>query len=273
VSQSFGAFLDRIGQIPVLTKEQEVALAKRIERGGPDGELAKQTLVEHNIRLAVSVARRYTSADVPLEDLVQEAVIGLHRAAEKFDWRRNLKFSTYAVWWIRHMIQRALYRDRATIRVPGHVTARKRALEKYMRENPEEGIEEAASSIDISVEAAQEALASSRVVASLDAPYPGDEGGDRYGTIADETAPDPSDVAEDRHPGLTDALASLDPLERRVLELRFGFEGDAPKSRDQVADILGVRPHVVQRSQRTGLEKLRKQLTTTEAELEAAVAV
>lgn len=245
-------FIEKAGQIRVLTAAEEVALAKRIEAGDHS---AKQTLVEHNIRLAISVARKYSQSGIPLEDLIQEALIGVDRAADKFDYRRGLKFSTYAMWWIRHFIQRALHKNRATIRIPGHIVERKRKLDKYMREHPDSDLQEAADAMEITLTQAEEALGASRVVSSLDAPFADDEGGDRYAIIADEDAPDPADIAIDNTPELTAALDNLEPLQRQVIELRFGFKGPV-KSRDEVAEILGVRPHVVQRAQRAALEAL-----------------
>ena len=245
-------FIEKAGQIRVLTKVEEVELAKRIEKGD---HAAKQRLVEHNIRLAISVARKYSQAGVPLEDLIQEALIGVDRAAEKFDWRKGLKFSTYAMWWIRHFIQRALHKNRATIRIPGHIVERKRKIDKYMREHPDADLAEAAAAIEVTLTQAEEALEVSRVVSSLDAPFADDETGDRYAIIADEDAPDPADIAVDNTPELTAALDKLPPLEREVIELRFGFHGPV-KGRDEVAEILGIKPHAVQRAQRSALELL-----------------
>lgn len=259
MSEGFGQFLAQAAQHRILTAAEEKALAKRIEAGGPDGARAKRTLIEHNIKLAVHVARRYNSSDVPLEDLVQEAIIGVDRAASKFDWRKNIKFSTYATWWIRHMIQRALLRDRATIRVPGHIIGRKRQLDKYMAANPEATLEEAAAACEISLEHAEEALDGARVVSSLDAPFLGEEAGDRYAIYADETSPDPAELVGDHHPELTAALNKLTAFERRVIMLRFGFDGPA-LGRDQVAEKLGVKPHAVQRAQKTALARLREHL-------------
>lgn len=252
-------FIEQASKHRLLSAAEEQELAKRIELGD---HRAKQILVEHNLRLAISAARRWQHAGVPLEDLIQEAVIGLHRAADKFDWRKNFKFSTYAMWWIRHMIQRALHKDRATIRVPGHVLERKRRIEKYLREHPGSSIEDAADHIDITVEQAEDALDGTRVVASLDAPFTSDDGdgGSRHSMIPDDDAADPAEMALDRHPRLTQALVQLEPIQRQVIELRFGFGGEV-KSRDEVADLLGIRPHAVQRAQREALAALKEELS------------
>ena len=282
MSDGLQYFMERAGQIRVLTAAEEVELAKRIERGD---HAAKQTLIEHNIRLVISIARRYGNSGLPLEDLIQEGVIGLDRAADKFDYNRGFKFSTYATWWVRHMIQRALHKNRNTIRVPGHIVERKRRIDKYLRENPDADLEDAAAEIEITLEQAEDAMNSTRVVASLDEQLRGEEelGAARYAIVADDDAPDPADIAADPHPGLDQALACLDPLQRRVIELRFGFDG-VVRSRDETAHQLGVelhgddpvvhrdergkpdmsrwtvKPHVVQRAQRAALDKMRDEL-------------
>jgi RNA polymerase primary sigma factor len=264
-SESFGAFLDTIGQIPVLTRQEEVELAKRIAAGDLG---AKETLIRHNIRLAVSIARRYSSnsnssTNISLEDLVQEGILGVNRAAEKFDHTKGFKFSTYATHWIMHFIQRAINRDRSTIRVPGHIVARKRAIERYLRENPEANIADAAVELGITLETAEETLAGgAHVVASLDQAFAGEGHGDRHSTVADDSAPDPAELITDAHPELTDALSALTPLEQRVVKLRWGFNGPV-RSRDQVAQELDIRPHVVQRTQKEALKKLHTALADT----------
>jgi RNA polymerase sigma factor (sigma-70 family) len=262
MNEGFGQFLQRAAQHRILTAREEKELAKRIEAGD---HKAKQKLIEHNVKLAVHIAKRYTTDDIPLEDLVQEALIGVDRAATKFDWRKDIKFSTYATWWIRHMIQRALLRDRATIRVPGHIRARQVTLRAYMDKNPEATIEEAAANCEkpMSVEHAKEALSGAQVVASLDAPFLGESTGDRYDLYADESSPDPADVISDSHPGLSDALKKLTPFERRVVELRFGLSGNSPLGRDETATELGVKPHAVQRAQKSAIARLKGELANT----------
>ena len=271
VSSNFGAFLDTIGKIPVLTREQEVELAKRIAAGDV---VAKEKLVRHNIRLAVSIARKYSgnsnsSTNISLEDLVQEGMLGVNRAAEKFDHTKGFKFSTYATHWIMHFIQRAINRDRSTIRVPGHIVARKRAIERYLRENPDNNIADAAVELGITVETAEETMAGgAHVVASLDQAFSGDGHGDRHSTIADDSSPDPAELISDPHPLLSEALQLLTPLELQVVKLRWGFNGPV-KSRDQVAEELGIRPHVVQRTQKEALRKLHRALADTHLAIEA----
>lgn len=257
-NESFSHFLQRIGKLRVLTATEEKELAKRIEAGD---HAALNKLIEHNIRLAVSVAKKYQHHNVPLEDLVNEGVIGVHRAAVKFDHRRDLKFSTYATWWIRHMVQRAIHRDRATIREPGHIIERRRRIDKFLRENPDANLADAAEELDIKLEQAEEVNAGARVVSSLDMPYGAgeDDGRDRYEMVPDDSAADPQDVHLEADPRLIDAVRTLSPIERRVLELRFGFDGPV-LSRDQTAEKLGIRPGVVQRSQRVALAKLREHL-------------
>lgn len=268
----FQYFIERASRQPLLTAAEEVALAKRIEAGAAkdaseaeqvDGDRARQELIGRNVLLAVKQARRYQHAGVPLEDLVQEALIGIDRAARKFDWRKGHKFSTYAMWWIRHFIQRAVHKNRATIRIPGHIAERKRRIDQYLREHPGSELEEACEALDITLEQAEDAMSTTRVSQSLDAPYADEEAGDRYATIPDENAPDPQDIATDTHPRITAALAQLEPLQRRVIELRFGFNDEHPKSRDEVARILDVKPHAVQRAQRAALTQLGEELGST----------
>jgi len=255
--------MERASKTPLLTATQERELAKRIEKGD---HTARQHMVEANIRLAVSQARRYQHSGVPFEDLVQEAIIGVDRAATKFDWRTGNKFSTYAMWWIRHMIQRAVYAHRATIRIPGHIADRKRKLERFLNENPDLTLADAAAAQEITLEQAEEALDTVRVVASLDQPLTDEDGGDRYSLVADEGAGDPADMLlPDTHPELRRAMQGLDDLQRRVVELRFGFGDQRVHSRGEVAEILGVKPYIVQRAQRAAIGQLERDLAAAGA--------
>lgn len=239
----------------MLTPTEEIALARRIQAGDMD---AKRTLIEHNIRLAIHVARRYQHAGLPLEDLVQEAVVGVERAAVKFDPDRGFKFSTYAMWWIRHMIQRALHKDRTTIRVPGHIVERRRKVDRYLLNDPDATNEEIAEALEMPTHHVADARSGPRVVASLDAPLVDDgQSSDWHAIIEDTSAPDPAELVDDTFASLRDAMAQLEPLERDVLRARFGFDNH-PYSRDETANLLGVRPHAVQRAQKSGLARLRE---------------
>ena len=248
-------FLDRACNHRILSRTEERDLALRIEKGD---HAAKQMLIEHNIRLAVQIARKYQHAGVPFEDLCQEGFIGLNRAAEKFDWRTGYKFSTYATWWVRHMIQRAIHKDRSTIRIPGHIIERQRKIDKYLREvNGEADDEELSKALDIKLHHVTDARSQARVVASMDAPLTADDdSGDWHAVIADDSAPDPAEMVNDSHEPLDEAMAKLEPIERDTIRLRFGFDGPV-LSREDTAKKLGVKPHVVQRAQRSGIAKLR----------------
>lgn len=250
------AFLEKACDHRILTRAEEVALAQRIEKGDAS---AKRTLIEHNVRLAVQFARKYQNSGVPFEDLCQEAFIGLNRAAEKFDWREGNKFSTYATWWVRHMLQRAVYKNRATIRVPGHIIERQRKINIYLRDvNPDATDQELSDALEIKLHHVTDARQQVRVVASMDAPLSGDDdSGDWHAIVADGDATDPAElITADRHDQLIEALADLEMIEESVLRMRFGFAGPA-LGRDDIAERLGVKPHVVQRAQRTGLAKLK----------------
>lgn len=249
-------FLERACDHRILTRTEERELALRIEKGDHE---AKQTLIEHNIKLAVQIARRYQNSGVLFEDLCQEGFIGLNRAAEKFDWRTGYKFSTYATWWVRHMIQRAIHKDRNTIRIPGHIIERQRKIDKYLREvNPDADDQELSDALEIKLHHVTDARSQARVVASMDAPLTSDDdSGDWHAIIADEAAPDPAEMIADSHEPLTLAMADLEEIERDVIRLRFGFDGPV-LSREDTAAKLGVKPHVVQRAQRAGIAKLRR---------------
>lgn len=250
-------FLERACNHRLLSSHEEMILAQRIEKGDMD---AKRTLIEHNVRLAVQLARKYQRSGVPFDDLCQEAFIGLNRAAEKFDWRREYKFSTYATWWVRHMLQRAIHKDRATIRVPGHIIERQRKIDRYLAEkNPDATDEELSVELEIKLHHVTDARQTVRVVHSIDAAITSsDDGnkGDWHAVIADGDASDPAEFVNDAFEPLLEAMDSLEPLERQVLRLRFGFDGPA-MSRDAVAERLGVKAHAVQRAQRSALEKLK----------------
>jgi RNA polymerase primary sigma factor len=229
-----------------------VALAKRIERGDLD---AKRELIERNLRLAVMVAARFQSS-VPLEDLAQEAFIGLDRAATKFDWRAGNKFSTYAMWWIRHMVQRAIHRERTTIRVPGHIIERERKIIRHLRTHHDATNEDIALALELTVEQVDDALHGTKVVASLDAPLAhSPEDGNRYSFIPDDNAPDPAEMLPEENVELRQAMASLPMLERKVLELRFGYHGE-PLARSAIALRLRVSDQAVGKAQREGMTRL-----------------
>jgi RNA polymerase primary sigma factor len=253
-------FLAELARYPLLTAAEEVALAKRIERG--DNQ-ATQTMVNSNLRLVVSIAKRYRNHGVPFLDLIQEGSFGLMRAAEKFDWRRGYKFSTYATWWVRQAVQRAVQNQAATIRLPVHIGERRYKLSSAAHKlTAEHGREptrgELAEATGLPLRHVAEALDAVGVPVSLNQSL-GAEGEDELGAIlADRTAADPSEMVEER---LRDEQARrlLDALperERRILELRFGFNGNS-RTLEEIGKEIGLTRERVRQLERQALARLQ----------------
>ena len=240
--------MNELGRYPLLTAAQEVELAKRIERGD---ESAKEQMINSNLRLVVHIARRYVGHSVPLGDLIQEGVIGLNRAAEKFDWRKGFKFSTYATWWIRQACQRAVANQSKTIRIPVHVDERRNKLRRArqqfeIKHGREPSVEELAETGGMSVQHAQEALEAVEASVSLNTRL-GDGDAELGDLFADRESIDPELAADDSLRGLAvrRALEKLPERERRVIEMRFGFHGET-NSLEAIGrgarDHAGARP-------------------------------
>ena len=258
-ADSLQLFLNEIGRYPLLTATEEVELAKRIERGDRE---AKERMINSNLRLVVSIAKRYQGHGLSLLDLIQEGVIGLIRAVEKFDWRRGFKFSTYATWWIRQAVQRGVQNRARTIRVPVHVADLERKAARVEREltgklerHPTD--EEVAEAAKIPLERLLEAREALRTITSLDRPI-GAEGDATLGDLVAGEAGDPlSELAVALEDGaLERALASLPELERRAVELRFGLGGREPQSLESVRKELGVSRERLRRLEHDALERL-----------------
>ncbi|HEY8722364.1 MAG TPA: sigma-70 family RNA polymerase sigma factor [Gaiellaceae bacterium] len=227
---SLQLFLADVGKHKLLTAHEEVVLAKAIERG--DGR-AKRRMIESNLRLVVSIAKGYRGLGVPFLDLIQEGTLGLNRAVEKFDWRRGYKFSTYATWWIRQSVQRAVANHARTIRVPVHVVERQQKLSRAARRlEVELGREatkaELAEATGLPLQHVEEALSAASASVSLNQTVGADDEGELGDLFADREAADPFDEAEEslRRQNIRKALDALPERERRILELRFGFEGE-----------------------------------------------
>jgi RNA polymerase primary sigma factor len=250
-------FFAQAARLPLLTHVEEVALSKRVQGGDAT---AKRRLVEHNIRLAINLAKQYRNQGVDFEDLIMDACVGLHRAAEKYDWSKGFRFSTYATWWVRHHLQRAVQKHGDTIRIPANTRARRSKIFHHLLEHPDATTAELAKIADCREDQVKEALDGPRVVTSLDQTVRDGET-PLHALIADPdgTRPDEIVVRDER---LKDALTKLGDFERRVITLRFGFDGPV-LSRDDVADTLGVAPHVVQRAQKSALVKLAHELGDT----------
>ena len=229
-ADSLQLFLADVGRHKLLTAAEEVMLAKRIERGDPT---AKRRMIESNLRLVVSIAKGYRGLGVPFLDLIQEGTLGLNRAVEKFDWRRGYKFSTYATWWIRQSVQRAVANHARTIRVPVHVVERQQKLSRAARRlevelGREPTKDELAEATGLPMQHVDEALGAAHASVSLNQTVGADDEGELGDLFADREAADPFDEAEEslRRQGVRRALDALPERERRILELRFGFEGE-----------------------------------------------
>src|SRR5207248_1735161 len=253
-------FLNEAGKWPLLTAEEEVELAKRIERGE---DQAKERMINSNLRLVVSIAKRYQGHELHLLDLIQEGIIGLIRAVEKFDWRRGFKFSTYATWWIRQAVQRGVANKSRTIRIPVHIVEREqkisraeRALMTTLERDPTD--EEIAEKSKLSLKHVQEVRAAARAVTSLDKPV-GTEGDAAFGDlIAGENA----EPSEEVHVSLAEhavrsAVETLPEREREVVKLRYGMDGDPdPKSLEEIGRQLGLTRERVRQIEARALQPL-----------------
>jgi RNA polymerase primary sigma factor len=229
-------FLDDIGRYPLLSAAEQVSLAQRIERGDAD---AKNQMIAGNLRLVVHWARRYQGRGVDLTDLVQEGTFGLMRAVEKFDWKRGFKFSTYATWWIRQSLQRAVQSKGRAIRLPEDAVAAENAVERAGEGNERH---------------------LPRVVASLDQPV----ANDASATLGDLLAADDTAVADDvvevlSFQGLEEAIGRLSELERDVVRLRFGLGGEPPASLETTARALGIGVRRVRSLEASALRVLAAQ--------------
>jgi len=254
-------FLKDIGKVDLLTAAQEVELAKRIERGD---HRAKQEMVEANLRLVVSIAKRYRNQGLPFLDLIQEGTIGLVRAAEKFDYRKGFKFSTYATWWIRQAVARALADKARTIRMPVHVVEKLNKIVRSERKlRAELGREplsaEIARDLDLTPDEVDQIRRTAQSPVSLEKPV-GDEEESEFGHfITDESVPLPEEAAEVtlRKETLEKILSQLSPRERRVLELRYGLNGEHPRTLDEVGRAFNVTRERIRQIENQSLKKLR----------------
>src|SRR6188768_2335679 len=260
-TDSLQLFLKDIGKVRLLTAQEEVDLARRIERGDLD---AKQKMVESNLRLVVSIAKNYRNQGLPFLDLIQEGTIGLVRAAEKFDYRKGFKFSTYATWWIRQAVARALADKSRTIRMPVHVVEKLNKIVRSERKlRGELGREptsaEIGKELDLTVDEVEQIRRSSQLPVSLEKPVGDDEESEFGHFLTDETAPLPEESAEQalRRDTLKQILCSLSPREQRILEMRYGLDGEQPRTLDEVGRAFNVTRERIRQIENQCLKKLR----------------
>jgi RNA polymerase primary sigma factor len=263
-TDSLQLFLNEAGRYPLLTAAEEVELAKRVERGD---QAAKDRMINSNLRLVVSIAKRYQGHGLSLLDLIQEGVIGLIRAVEKFDWRRGYKFSTYATWWIRQAVQRAVANQARTIRVPVHVHERRqklgRAAQRLQLELGREAtVDELAKATNLRLDHAEEALAVADASVSLNQAVGSDGDGELGDLFADRTAPDPVEEADEtfQRERVRSALSGLPERERRVLELRFGFGGQESLTPEEIGRELELTRERVRQLEKSALIRLQHAL-------------
>jgi RNA polymerase primary sigma factor len=257
---SLQLFLNEVSRHRLLTADEEIDLAQRIERG--DFE-AKERMVNSNLRLVVSIAKHYRGQDVPLTDLIQEGILGLIRAVEKFDWRRGLKFSTYATPWVRQSIERGIAYKARTIRIPVHVLQRERKIRRSVpvlvaRYGREPTDDELASEVELPVHQVREVREAARTVTSLDRPV-GEEDGTSLGELfpSDEEQPVEEVDREVREQVVQRAVSELPPPEREILCRRYGLTDDRrPQTVEQVVRSLGVSRAEVRQLEHLALERL-----------------
>jgi RNA polymerase primary sigma factor len=258
---SLRLYLRAIGKVPLLTADQEVSLAKSIERGDMN---AKQHMTEANLRLVVSIAKGYLGRGLSFLDLIQEGSLGLIRAVEKFDYRKGYKFSTYATWWIRQAVTRAIADKARTIRIPVHMVEKlnkvvhiERQLVQRLGREPLP--EEIAEELEITTDEVREILRMSQMPISLEKPVGEDEDSSLRDFVPDEQAESPFDTASLslRREDVELALSALPDRERRVIELRYGLDGAQPCTLEEVGQAFGVTRERIRQIENNTLKKLQ----------------
>jgi RNA polymerase primary sigma factor len=257
---SLRLYLREIGKVPLLTADQEVYLAKRIERGDMG---AKTQMIEANLRLVVSIAKSYLGRGLSFLDLIQEGSLGLIRAVEKFDYRKGYKFSTYATWWIRQAVTRAIADKARTIRIPVHMVEKlnkvvhiERQLVQRLGREPRP--DEIATELEMTTEEVREILRMAQLPVSLEKPIGEEEESELGDFVQDEQAESPFDTASLslRREDIKKALDSLPDRERKVIELRFGLLGDQPCTLEEVGRAFGVTRERIRQIENNTLKRL-----------------
>jgi RNA polymerase primary sigma factor len=252
-------FLNEIRRYPLLTAAEEVEISKRIEQGDLE---AKERMINSNLRLVVSIAKKYQGQELSLLDLIQEGIFGLIRAAEKFDWRKGYKFSTYATFWIRQAIQRGLANKARTIRIPVHIGQRERKIVRAERElsaklGREPTDDEIAGEAELPLDQVEEVRDAARTVTSLDRPV-GEEGDTALGDLLEGGAPPVDQEVEVSlsEQLLRQTIEDLPETEREVIRLRFGLEGDEPQPLRETGRRLGLSAERVRQIESRALKRL-----------------
>ena len=257
-------YLKEIGRVPLLTPDEEVQLALDIKEGGPKGERAKQRLSEANLRLVVSIAKRYVGRGMQFLDLIQEGNLGLIKAVEKFDHTKGFKFSTYATWWIRQAITRAIADQARTIRIPVHMVETinkvKKVSSQLLHENGHEpSAEEIAERLEMPVDKVREIMRVAQEPVSLETPIGEEEDSHLGDFIPDDEAPVPAEAASQTllKEQLAEVLKTLTPREEKVLRLRFGLEDGRPRTLEEVGKEFDVTRERIRQIEAKALRKLR----------------
>jgi RNA polymerase primary sigma factor len=257
---SLRLYLRSIGRVDLLTAEQEVILAKRIERGDMD---AKQQMIEANLRLVVSIAKNYLGRGLTFLDLIQEGSLGLIRAVEKFDYRRGYKFSTYATWWIRQAVTRAIADKARTIRIPVHMVEKLNKVVHVERQlvqdlGREPSPEEIAKELEWTAREVKDILRMAQLPVSLEKPIGEDEDSSLGDFVEDETAESPFELASEnlRRQNVRKALEALPEREREVMEMRFGLNGHQARTLEEVGRAFGVTRERIRQIENNTLKKL-----------------
>ena len=257
-------YLKEIGRVPLLTPEEEIDLALKIQAGGPEGEKAKQRLSEANLRLVVSIAKRYVGRGMQFLDLIQEGNLGLIKAVEKFDHTKGFKFSTYATWWIRQAITRAIADQARTIRIPVHMVETINKVKKVSSQLLHEyghdpSAEEIAERLEMSVDKVREIMRVAQEPVSLETPIGEEEDSHLGDFIPDDDAPIPAEAASQTllKEQLADVLKTLTPREEKVLRLRFGLEDGRPRTLEEVGKEFNVTRERIRQIEAKALRKLR----------------